>query len=77
MNLINLVNENYVQRSFNDKGLYDRGEKIMEVIDEINRYYGSNTIFHAAQGTKRKWGMKSDNRSKKYTTSLKELPLVK
>ncbi|RZP25941.1 MAG: Y-family DNA polymerase [Candidatus Actinomarinales bacterium] len=75
--LLNLVNENYVQRSFNDKGLYDRGEKIMEVIDEINRYYGSNTIFHAAQGTKRKWGMKSDNRSKKYTTSLKELPLVK
>ena len=49
----------------------------MEVIDQVNGYYGSNTIFHAAQGTKRKWGVKSDSKSKKYTTSLQELPLVK
>ena len=74
--LLNLVNENHVQGSFYDDS-YKGDEKIMEVIDQVNRYYGSNTIFHAAQGTKRKWSMKSDSRSKKYTTSLEELPLVK
>ena len=74
--LLNLVNEKHVQESFYDES-YKEEEKIMEVIDQVNSYYGSNTIFHAAQGTKRKWVMKSDSRSKKYTTSLKELPLVK
>ncbi len=74
--LLNLVDENHVQESFYEE-LYREEEKIMEVIDQVNGYYGSNTIFHAVQGTKRKWGVKSDSRSKKYTTSLKELPLVK
>ena len=74
--LLNLVNEKHVQESFYDES-YKEEEIIMEVIDQVNSYYGSNTIFHAAQGTKRKWVMKSDSRSKKYTTSLKELPLVK
>ena len=74
--LLNLVNEKHVQESFYDES-YKGEEIIMEVIDQVNSYYGSNTIFHAAQGTKRKWVMKSDSRSKRYTTSLKELPLVK
>ena len=74
--LLNLVNEKHVQESFYDES-YKGEEIIMEVLDQVNSYYGRNTIFHAAQGTKRKWVMKSDSRSKKYTTSLKELPLVK
>ncbi len=70
------MDENNVQESFYEE-LYREEEKIMEVVDQVNRHYGSNTIFHAAQGTKRKWGVKSDSKSKKYTTSLQELPLVK
>ena len=46
-------------------------------MDQVNMQYGTNTIFHASQGTKKDWRVKSDSRSKKYTTSLKELPLVK
>ena len=75
--LLNLISENYVQESFYNQNTEKKEEKIMQVVDQVNRYYGSNTIFYAAQGTKREWRVKSNSKTKKYTTSLKELPLVK
>ena len=75
--LLNLINEDYVQESLYEDGSLEGEEKITTVMDQVNMQYGTNTIFHASQGTKKDWRVKSDSRSKKYTTSLKELPLVK
>jgi len=75
--LLNLINEDYVQESLYEDRSLEREEKITTVMDQVNMQYGTNTIFHASQGTKKDWRVKSDSRSKKYTTSLKELPLVK
>jgi len=75
--LLNLINEDYVQENLYEEIFSEGKEKIMAVVDQVNMQYGSNTVFYASQGTKKNWRVKSDNRSKKYTTSLKELPLIK
>ena len=75
--LLNLINEDYIQESLYEDRLSEGEEKITTVVDQVNMQYGNNTIFHASQGTKKDWRVKSDSMSKKYTTSLKGLPLVK
>ncbi|GAC1366580.1 MAG: hypothetical protein NVSMB38_46090 [Ktedonobacteraceae bacterium] len=45
----------------------------MEIIDEINRLWGRNTIFYGAIGLKREWQMKQTRKSPHYTTRWNEL----
>ena len=75
--LLNLINEDYVQEKLYEEKFLEGEDKITTVVDQVNMQYGSNTVFYASQGTKKEWRVKSDSRSKKYTTSLKELPLIK
>lgn len=49
---------------------------LMQVIDNINRQMGKQTLFFAAQGTKPYWMMRVDCKSPKYTTSWQELVQV-
>ena len=35
---------------------------LMQTFDRINKTFGKNTVFHAAQGIHRHWQMKSDRR---------------
>lgn len=51
--------------------------KLMQVIDNVNKNFGKNTLFFAAQGIKRDWQMKRENRSPRYTSSWDELLQVK
>lgn len=51
-------------------------DHLMQVLDTVNRQMGPGTLFHAAQGTKRDWQMRCDNRSKRYTTKWHELAQV-
>ncbi len=48
-------------------------EKVMQVVDKLNRLYGRNTVKLAAQGLSKPWKMKAELRSPKYTTSWEEL----
>lgn len=52
-------------------------DAIMNLMDTINNKIGKNTVFLAAQGTKRLWQMKSSFKSPSYTTNWNELPLAK
>jgi DNA polymerase V len=52
-------------------------EKLMEVIDSLNRRYGSGTIRFASEGMRQEWKMRSDLRSPRYTTRWDELLVVK
>lgn len=57
-----------------------RDENLMKALDEINRKYGRDTIFPASNGIpseSQKWRMRQKRRSKKYTTSWDEIPIVK
>ena len=50
---------------------------LMETIDAINARWGRGTIAYAASGFERPWWMRQTKRSPRFTTSWKELPLVK
>ena len=52
-------------------------EKLMEVIDSLNRRYGSGTIRFASEGMRQDWKMRSDLRSPRFTTNWDELLVVK
>ncbi len=52
-------------------------EKLMAVIDSLNRRYGSGTIRFASEGTRQEWRMRSDLRSPRYTSCWDELLMVK
>ncbi len=55
----------------------DKHKNIMDVFDKINRINGRNTIFYSSSGTDKKWAMRREFLSKRYTTNWKELPIVK
>lgn len=50
---------------------------IMIVMDKINNTYGENTLFSCSQGVNKKWRMKRNLLSPRYTTSWKDIPKVK
>ncbi|MEA5480576.1 Y-family DNA polymerase [Pseudanabaena galeata UHCC 0370] len=52
-------------------------EKLMEVIDSLNRRYGTGTIRFASEGIRQDWKMRSDLRSPRYTSCWDELLVVK
>ena len=52
-------------------------EKLMTVIDSLNRRYGSGTIRFASEGIGQDWKMRSDLRSPRYTSRWDELLVVR
>ncbi|HHO76590.1 MAG TPA: Y-family DNA polymerase [Deltaproteobacteria bacterium] len=54
-----------------------REHVLMETVDAINARWGTGTIVCAASGSNRPWWMRQAHRSPRFTTSWKELPLVK
>jgi DNA polymerase V len=50
---------------------------IMTIMDKINRTYGENTLFYGSLGVKKKWQMRRNLLSPRYTTSWKDIPKVK
>ncbi len=58
--------------SFNPKR-----RRLAQVVDEINARHGKNTLFYGAMGVNPQWKMRSDKRSRSYTTRWDELPIAK
>jgi len=54
----------------------DKSDRLMSAIDSINKEMGKNTLFFAAEGTKREWLIKCEKRSPRYTTRWGELSKV-
>ena len=52
-------------------------EKLMAVIDSLNRRYGTGTIRFASEGMRQDWKMRTDMRSPRYTSRWDELLVVK
>ncbi|MFZ4542004.1 MAG: Y-family DNA polymerase [Rickettsiales bacterium] len=50
--------------------------KAMQVMDELNRRFGRDTMFHAAQGINTTWKMRREYKSPNYTTRLADIPTV-
>lgn len=54
-----------------------RRKKLMNVIDNMNAAYRGDMLKFASSGTQKNWKMRSEKRSKRYTTRWAELCLVK
>lgn len=53
-----------------------RRKACQQAIDIINSRFGKNTLFYAAMGVNPQWKMRSEKRSRRYTTDWNELALV-
>ena len=69
--------ENHQSTLFDDGTARIRSEKLMQAMDAINATWGRNTLRVGSMGTTRRWAMRSENRSPRYTTAWEELPHVK
>ena len=52
-----------------------RSKQLTELMDTVNKRYGSDTIRLGAAGTARRWKLKAERKSPCYTTRYAELPL--
>lgn len=53
-----------------------RRDKLMTVMDRLNREMGRDTLFLAGAGIDRAWRMRQGNRSPRYTTHWAEIPVA-
>ncbi|MFT6072955.1 MAG: DNA polymerase V [Alphaproteobacteria bacterium] len=74
--LLDIICEDYNQNDLFVAEPIKKTPALMQVMDDLNRKMGKNTIFYASQGIKRDWRMKCDKRSRLYTTSWDDLALV-
>lgn len=58
------------------EGDVGRRERLMTALDEVNGRFGKFTAVPAAQGFRREWKMRAENRSPGWTTRIDEVPLV-
>lgn len=63
-------------------GLFDERKtandsKLETTLESINKRFGKNALFHAVQGTDRKWQMKQDFLSPAVTTRWSDIPTIK
>jgi DNA polymerase V len=54
----------------------ERRERLMTALDEVNGRFGKFAAVPAAQGFRRDWKMRSENKSPAWTTRLDEVPVV-
>jgi DNA polymerase V len=77
--LSRIVPQEVLQADFFGEYSLERAYKkarLMCVVDLINEWWGSNTLFFGAQGIERAWKMRQERRSHRYTTRAGELVVV-
>ena len=72
-----LVTEDTVQSSFLDTVNRGRNKKVMETLDKVNNSLGSEIVRFAIQGFEKRYKLKADYLSQRYTTNIDEILHVK
>lgn len=75
--IIEMVDKVHHQFDLFHPGQSDKTNRLMGVIDSINRREGSGTVFLAAQGVSKPWYMRQEFKSPAYTTKWKDIPVVR
>lgn len=65
------------QTLFDDPLQRAQSAKLMAAMDAINAEFGRDTVRTGANGTEKRWAMRSENRSPRFTTRWDELPIAK
>lgn len=74
--LCELVDHAIQQTDLFADGDSPRSESLMGVLDGLNRRFGSGTAVFAGAGLVRTWAMRSDMKSRNYTTRWEEIPVA-
>lgn len=75
--LFGLVDATNVQQDLFEPRRDAGKDKLYSTIDEINRKFGRNTVFHLSEGIARPWSMKREHLSPNYTTDWNDIPSAK
>ena len=62
-------------RLYNEKS-YEKDKRLMQALDKISGKFGRETVRFGVQKNREYWQMKAEMKSRKYTTSLKEILCV-
>tara|TARA_Y100001970_G_C14259583_1_gene878758 strand:- start:20619 stop:21884 length:1266 start_codon:yes stop_codon:yes gene_type:complete len=66
------------QYSFSDNvPSINKETKLMETLDNLNSFYGNDTLKYASSGISRNWFMKRKSRSQRFTTNWGEILTIK
>lgn len=74
--LLGLTSQQERQLSLFETSDTERSQALMQVMDAINNRYGRETIQLASSGVRKKWQVKAEKLSPRYTTDWNELPIV-
>lgn len=75
--LIDITDKSNIQVDLFTPAQSVRSDKLMLLIDQVNSSFGRGTLFCAAEGAQKKWGMKQERKSASFTVSWNELPIIK
>lgn len=75
--VMELVPAGQVQLPLFDDGSRARNEKAMKAMDGVNTKYGRDVVRTATQDFNKKWKLRQEHLSKRYTTRFGELAVVK
>lgn len=74
--LIEVIDKQCFQPDLLSSGQSQRDDKLMKVVDKINRLEGNNTLFFAVQGMSQPWYMRQQFTSPQYTTKWSDIPKI-
>ena len=75
--LIELVDRNHHQYDLLQPDQSARTDKLMNIIDAINKREGKGSLFLAAQGINKPWAMRQQYTSPQYTTKWEDILVVR
>lgn len=59
------------------EGDTEKRDRLMAALDDVNGRFGRFSAVTGAQGVKREWKMRVENKSPAWTTRLHEVPVAK
>ena len=75
--LIEIRDKRYQQHDLFHQGQPAKADRLMQVLDAVNRRQGRGTLFLAAQGINKPWFMRQQFTSPQYTTRWRDIPVAK
>lgn len=74
--LIDIIDRKFYQFDMLTQGQSEKSDRLMTVMDRINKTQGKSMVYLAAQGTSKPWYMRQRYTSPQYTTRWRDLPVV-
>lgn len=75
--LLDLVAEESMVPDLFQQAPHPKRRLVAQTVDALNEHFGKNTLFYGAMGVNPHWKMRSDSRSRCYTTRWEDLAVVK